>query len=406
MNQLCPTKQELLGALVDVGVERGDCLYVASSLAGLGAMEDPVQAVLGALQQAVGEGGMIVMPTFNFSFCDGEPFDREKTPSTVGVLTETFRKMPGVARSWAPPFHSVAVWGSQAERVTTIQSLTSFGRDSVFQHLHDIDAKHLLIGCGYHDGVAHFHWLEELYEVPYRYWKKFEGEIVLNSQTQQRAFFMYARHRRACVQADALGEQFENAGFVRQTSVGLCRIRAFCLKDFKRFFGPRFEANPCAMLVSDQTAHSGMAPSPVRRIDHIAIVSKYADRIRELLAVLPCHLEFEGEVRELGVNCQYYGGLNVKIEVVDPTRPGSAVDNYLNRYPNSPLHHIAFEVSSFEDALPYFEARGYQLLDGCFYLGPSPYQRVTFLSPVQSGGLLVELVVHDGGEYRVYGGEK
>jgi catechol 2,3-dioxygenase-like lactoylglutathione lyase family enzyme len=136
------------------------------------------------------------------------------------------------------------------------------------------------------------------------------------------------------------------------------------------------------------------------------VVSKYADSIRELLAALPCHLAFEGEVSELGVNCQYYNGLDVPIEIVDPARAHSAVDNYMARYPNSPLHHIAFEVTSFDEALPYFEARGYQLLDGQFYLGPKPYQRVTFLSPVQSGGLLVELVADDGKSYRAYGGER
>jgi aminoglycoside 3-N-acetyltransferase len=394
----------LVEALRGAGVRAGDVVYAASSLAALGAMEHPVETVLAALREAVGRGGTIVMPAFNFSFCQGEPFDREKTPSNAGVLSEAFRTLPGALRSWAPPFHSVAALGPEADRLAGLESVTSFGPESVFQALVDMDARHVLIGCGFHEGVAHFHWLEERHQVPYRYWKKFEGDVVLDGVARRRAFFMYARRLETRVQADALGERFEAAGHVRHATAGLCRIRAFGLGDFAAFFDPVFKLDPCAMLVAGGgTAGPG---SPVRGIDHIGVVSRYADSIRELLAALPCHLAFEGEVAELGVNCQYYNGLDVRIEIVDPAREHSAVDNYMQRYPNAPLHHIAFQVTSFDEALPYFEARGYRPLDGRFYLGPKPYQRVTFLSPVASGGLLVELVADDGRAYRAYGGER
>ncbi len=410
MSEIRVTRAELVEALRAAGVKPGEVLYVASSLAALGAMEDPRETVLSALREAVGPGGTICMPAFNFSFCQGEPFDRERTPSNAGLLSEAFRCMPGVARSWAPPFHSVAACGPEAGRLADLESVTSFGPGSVFQELYDINARHVLIGCGFHEGVAHFHWLEERHQVPYRYWKKFEGNVVLDGGASRRAFFMYARRMETRVHADALGDRFEETGLVRQATAGLCRIRAFGLKDFGAFFDPVFEADPCAMLVGGPASAGrgvgGVGGSPVRRIDHIGVVSKYADSIRELLATLPCHLAFEGEVAELGVNCQYYNGLDVRIEIVDPARAHSAVDNYIERCPNSPLHHIAFEVTSFDEAVPYFEARGYQLLDGRFYLGPKPYQRVTFLSPVQSGGLLVELVADDGKSYRAYGGER
>ena len=117
-------------------------------------------------------------------------------------------------------------------------------------------------------------------------------------------------------------------------------------------------------------------------------------------------MAYEGLVQEIGVNCQYYDGLNVTIEFVDPVREGSRVDKHLQRNPTSPLHHIAFEVDNIAEALQFFKDRGYEPLDGQFYHGPKPYQRVIFLSPVQTGGLLVELVTNDGKEYQAYGGMK
>ena len=402
------TREDLLAGFRQVGILPGETVYVASSLIALGLMDEPVASTLWALREAVGPEGTLVMPTFNFSFCKGEAFDREQSPSSVGMLTEAFRKLPGTLRTWSPPYHTVAAAGPRAKEISSIESLTSFGRDSVFQYLHDIGAKQLLIGCDYQEGVAHFHWLEELIEVPYRFWKKFEGEVSLNGVRQHRVFFMYARRQDipTRMDADPLGREFEQAGNVHTTTVGMCHLRAFNLRDFKQFIDPHLTAEPLSLLVPEDRKIPSHSKSPVKRIDHIAIVSRYANRIRGFLSNLPYTMAYEGLVQEIGVNCQYYDGLNVTIEFVDPVREGSRVDKHLQRNPTSPLHHIAFEVDNIAEALQFFKDRGYEPLDGQFYHGPKPYQRVIFLSPVQTGGLLVELVANDGKEYQAYGGMK
>lgn len=405
---LSVTKEDLLAGLRAVGLQRGDTVYVASSLVGLGRMADPVGDTLWALRQAVGEEGTLVMPAFNFSFCEGQPFDREQTPSNVGMLTEAFRKLPGTLRTWSPPYHTVTAAGPRAEEISRIEALTSFGTDSVFQYLHDIGAKHLLIGVGYQDGVAHFHWLEERVGVPYRFWKKFEGDVILNGERRHRVFFMYARRQDipTRLDADPLGLEFERAGHVRVAEVGLCRLRAFDLRDFRAVLEPRLAADPQALLVPEDRRPADKPASPVRRVDHIAVVSRYAGKIRDFLGALPYVMNYEGVVPEIGVNCQYYDGLNVTIEFVDPVREGSRVDRHLLRNPTAPLHHIAFEVDSLEEGVQYFRERGYEPLDGEIYHGPKPYQRVIFLSPIRTGGLLVELVASDGRDYKTYGGSK
>lgn len=402
------TREDLLAGFRQVGIQRGDTVYAASSLIALGLMDNPVESTLWALREAVGPEGTLVMPTFNFSFCKGEVFDREQTPSAVGMLTEAFRKLPETLRTWSPPYHTLAAAGPRAAEICSIESLTSFGRDSVFQYLHDVGAKQLLIGCDYQDGVAHFHWLEELIGVPYRFWKKFEGQVRLNGVQSHRVFFMYARRQDIPTHMDAnlLGNEFEQAGYVQKTDVGLCRLRAFDLRDFKLQLEPRLAAEPEALLVTEDRTPQAPVKSPVKRIDHIAIVSRYANRIRGFLSQLPYRMAYEGVVAEIGVNCQYYDGLNVTLEFVDPVREGSRVDNHLKRNPTSPLHHIAFEVDDMDEALKYFKDRGYEPLDGQFYNGPKPYQRVIFISPVQTGGLLVELVVNDGQDFQAYGGRK
>lgn len=406
MNALKVTPDALRDGLRAVGLQAGDTVYVAASLAALGLMDNPVEAALGALREVVGPGGTLVMPAFNFDFCHGLPFDCERSPARTGVLSEAFRNQAGTRRSWAPPFHSVTAAGPRAEELTSPEALTSFGRDSVFQRLHDLGAKQLLIGCGFHEGVVHVHWLEELLQVPYRHWKRFEGEIIRAGRAETRTFFMYARGERPKVTLDAgpLGEEFAMSGAVRAATVGLCRLQAFDLRAFAEYAQPRFRANPLLLVAGADRHRFSDPPSPVRRVDHIGIVSRYADRIRDFLGTINLRLEAEGVVAELGVNCQYLGGLDVTIEMVDPVTTDSRVAGHAERYPGCPLHHIAFEVDDLDAALPYFQARGYEPLDGRRHLGPRPYQRVLFLSPVQTGGLLVELVAADGRKARSYGG--
>src|SRR5689334_24902481 len=114
MNPLKVTPEALREGLRAVGLERGQTVYVASSLAALGLMANPVEETLSALRAVLGPEGTLVMPAFNFDFCNGLAFDRERSPSRTGILSEAFRQLPGTRRTWAPPYHSVAAAGPRA----------------------------------------------------------------------------------------------------------------------------------------------------------------------------------------------------------------------------------------------------------------------------------------------------
>jgi aminoglycoside 3-N-acetyltransferase len=396
------TKETLLDAIRKVGIASGATVYVASSLAALSMMENPVDGVLWALREAVGPDGTLVLPTFNFSFCEGTPFDVENTPSTTGVLTEAARKLPGALRTWAPPFHSVVAIGKKAPEIAACKSLSSFGANSVFQYLFEQNAKQLLLGTSYHDGVVHFHWLEERHAVPYRYWKKFEGEIIRDGRREQRIFFMYARREGAVLDFQPAAREFELHGKTLVQKTGLCTLRAFSLADFTAFFDPVFKRNPLVLLkdiclVSDE-------PSPVKRIDHIAVVSKYSGKIRRFFQDAGLSLAFEGIVPEIAVNCQYYAGLNAYLEIVEPTAEESCVGTHHKKNAATPIHHIALEVDDLDRAVEYFARKGYKPIDGQQYLSPIPRQRVVFLSPMYTGGMLVELVANDAAGHIKYEG--
>jgi len=137
----------LLADLRSLGLRRGDRLIVHSSYRAIRPVEGGPPAVIRALMQAVGEEGTLAMPTFQD--VPPEVFDLHDTKSDCGILTELFRKMPGVHRSLHPT-HSVAVWGSDAAFIASAheEGRTALGVDSPFDRLARLGGKVLLLGVG------------------------------------------------------------------------------------------------------------------------------------------------------------------------------------------------------------------------------------------------------------------
>ncbi|MEU8926701.1 AAC(3) family N-acetyltransferase [Kitasatospora sp. NPDC048545] len=243
------TAAELRSAFRKVGLDSGGTVYAAASLAGLAAMADPAPVVLDALRATVGPLGTIVMPSFHPGFRYEGLFDPDQTPSRSGILSEHFRTRPGTVRTWAPPFNPVCVEGPGAGGLSAISSPTAFGPGSVFDRLVEIDATVLLIGCSFHDGVSHVHWLEERHDVPYRTWREISGQVVLNGKTITRGWPCHIRRPGVELHAGVVGEQLAAAGAIRQVDTGLTRISAFSLQDFAAVLDPWFGRNRECMVL-------------------------------------------------------------------------------------------------------------------------------------------------------------
>jgi aminoglycoside 3-N-acetyltransferase len=150
----CPfTPADLKCALLELGVAQGDVLMVHSAFDRfLGFKGGPVEVVR-TLQEVVGPGGALMMPTIPFlgtavEYALGDPvFDARQTVSMMGLITEVFRRSPGVVRS-IHPTHSVAAWGSRADAIIAghERAETPCGRLTPYGRLLEYDGKILLIG--------------------------------------------------------------------------------------------------------------------------------------------------------------------------------------------------------------------------------------------------------------------
>ena len=87
-----------------------------------------IEFFLQMLMNQVGDDGSLIMPSFTYNFRrKGYPdmrFDRDKSPSHVGAVSETFRSMPGVIRT-SGPTHSFCLWGRAAAEISAENSPAS-----------------------------------------------------------------------------------------------------------------------------------------------------------------------------------------------------------------------------------------------------------------------------------------
>jgi aminoglycoside 3-N-acetyltransferase len=181
--------------LSELGISPGVTVLVHSSLDQFEGFRGDTMAILSALQGAVGSQGTLLMPTLPFTgsaveYVSKDPvFDVVRTPSRMGLLTELFRRSPGVVRS-VHPTHSVAAWGAKAKEITHKHHLagTPCGRPSPYHGLLDNAGKILFLGTDI-SVMTFFHTVEEELE-PAMPFSAFTKEIfTLRSRDQAGAEF-------------------------------------------------------------------------------------------------------------------------------------------------------------------------------------------------------------------------
>ncbi|HEU0077639.1 MAG TPA: AAC(3) family N-acetyltransferase, partial [Longimicrobiaceae bacterium] len=109
-------RDEVADQLRALGVEEGGVLLVHTSFRAVRPVEGGPRGLIAALRDALGPGGTLVMPSWTGD--DARPFDPAATAASadLGVVADTFWRLPGTARSGHP--FALAAAGPRAEEVT------------------------------------------------------------------------------------------------------------------------------------------------------------------------------------------------------------------------------------------------------------------------------------------------
>lgn len=154
-------------AIIALGVKPHDTLMVHGSFHALSGFEGRPAEMIAALRRAVGDEGLLVMPSMTYTdssrdfLLRGEAMKQRFSPSRMGLLSETFRRGRDVQRSLSPT-HPLVAWGADAASFLERHELTDrpFGGRSPFGRLLERDAKVLCIDA-LPETITFTHFLED-----------------------------------------------------------------------------------------------------------------------------------------------------------------------------------------------------------------------------------------------------
>ncbi len=184
------SKDSLIADLKKIGLKPDDSVLVHSSLSKIGFVEGGPKTIVDALSEVVGSEGTLLFPTFpaagrNKTHLMEHPFfDIVKTPSQMGSVTEYFRKLPGVYRSFHPT-DSVAAKGPLAEYYTNSHfgELTPYTELSPFRKLCNKKGKILMLGTSLNGACTNLHTLEDAVDFKYPVYDEKIFEVrMINAQ--------------------------------------------------------------------------------------------------------------------------------------------------------------------------------------------------------------------------------
>jgi len=159
-------KERIFSDLQNLGIKKGDVLFVHSSFKSLGEIEGGAATFFDALISYVGEEGTIVFPSFTFGevTLDKPVCSMKDSKSAVGYLSEYFRtQVAGVKRS-RHASHSCCVWGKYRDFLVQDHEKDgcAVGKHSPIYKIQNLGGKICFIGCSTDRNTA-MHGVERLY---------------------------------------------------------------------------------------------------------------------------------------------------------------------------------------------------------------------------------------------------
>ena len=224
------SQNDLTNQLRNIGITEGDSIMLHCAMSKIGYLENGPTTLIESLKEVVGPKGNILMPSSPVDklqldyISENRTFDVLKTPSKMGAVSETFRKMDGVIRS-THPTEPVCALGPDAEHFTSghFGKETPYGETSPWHRLMKKDGKILYVGVTLINAGTHLHVLEDLTDFKYPVYadQTFDIEIMnhlgLSQKVKTKVHNPEFSKRRRC---DELIPQFKEDNVLKEVRIG------------------------------------------------------------------------------------------------------------------------------------------------------------------------------------------
>lgn len=172
--------EDIFKNLKKVGADDCETLFIHSDVMfGAPAPGFNRKQYLNVLYQVIKNLGVknIIVPTFTYSFCNGEIYDVNKSKTTMGAFNEFVRNQEERYRTM-DPLLSLSVPCELKERFQKLGE-HSLGENSGLDLLHHMDGvKFLFLGAQLGNCFTYVHYVEKMLDVPYRFDMPFSGNVI------------------------------------------------------------------------------------------------------------------------------------------------------------------------------------------------------------------------------------
>ncbi len=159
--------------LINLGLSRNQHLIIHSSFRKIKNSFPGINAedLINTIKDIIFENGSIIFPAFTYCFKKkdqtSEIFNRQKTQSKVGYLSEVFRISSNVVRT-SSPTHSFSLWGNVTKFINENNSPESpLGKNSVLDWFSRQEESFIMLaGCDF-SSLSLCHYFEVIFNVPY-----------------------------------------------------------------------------------------------------------------------------------------------------------------------------------------------------------------------------------------------
>lgn len=181
------TKDGLVKAFREAGLEKGDTILVHSNISSFGVVENftkkkQLETFYDAFMEVLGEEGTLCVPAFFYEYARyGTSFDIKLSPVSMelGVFSKYIVSLPNSKRS-PMPTTSIAAIGKNAEYICEIKNRHGYGEDSAWDRMYKLNTKITIIGT--ENGMTFSHYVDYRVGLPYLYTKLYNIPVYNNGE--------------------------------------------------------------------------------------------------------------------------------------------------------------------------------------------------------------------------------
>jgi aminoglycoside 3-N-acetyltransferase len=145
--------------------------------------KDIGKKILDIVEKIVTPNRTLILPSFSSgSFIKNLKFDLKKSfDNKNGIIPQEALKRNYYYRT-PQPLHSYLVFGKKINEIKKLQLKTSWGKTSILEWIAKKNSRICVLGIPWNKGCSYLHRFEEKFQVPWRYYKEFNGKMYNNNK--------------------------------------------------------------------------------------------------------------------------------------------------------------------------------------------------------------------------------